>query len=162
METSSDTEYYCETHNKYFKDERGLQVHLTKMHSDKAIVEEEHENNEDIDLDSLLSKIKISGFLNLIFAFLAKKYKDDRIRLTDEESAIIDGAFADALSALPKAVISKVRKWLPVLPILLVFVPLILKKFSFVIEDADKRSADKRSSDKQDVQEEVQTNADTA
>ncbi|WP_048053936.1 hypothetical protein [Thermoplasma volcanium] len=38
MKSQSDIEYYCQTHNKYFKEERRLQVHSAKTHNPENTV----------------------------------------------------------------------------------------------------------------------------
>lgn len=146
------SEYYCETHDKYFKDEKGMNVHLTKMHNDNAKIETVEDETEDFDIDSILEKIKISGIFELIFIALSKKYKDERFKLTEEEAELIDGAFADMLSMLPKKLMNRIKHIIPFFPIVLVILPIVTRRIGFAIDKPEQQALPQKENENASVQ----------
>lgn len=131
-------EWVCNDHTPalHFDSEKGFNIHNAKMHSGQTTVkiETETEEDTDFDLDSILDKIKISGVFELVFTILAKKYSDDRFKLSDDECMLIDGAFADTLTMLPKALMRKLKKFIPFIPLVLVILPIMSKRIAYVID----------------------------
>lgn len=128
-------EFYCEEHQKEFKDQKGLNVHLTKVHNKQNKQEDNTTKpDEPIDIDRLAKSIKASGFFDFLFRSWAKKYNDDSLLLKPEEASLIDGAIADSLAAMPDKWLRKLMKLIPFFPILMVVAPIFMKRLGVVLQ----------------------------
>lgn len=147
-----------------FKDSRSLRIHQTKKHgaadapdpTSRAVVDDPE------DLDTKISKLKISAAPKLIFDRAARKYSDPRIALQADDLEDIDAAAKDLFASLPAEKAKRWIKWLPYMNILLNVLPKLIDRLFLISEDQKKANADARTRARPVGPQPPKTNEETA